>query len=392
MDFFQRISRELDLPPVEKEQAIKELRAHFQDIRDDLILKGVSVEDAEKEAAAKLGSPGSIAAGLGAVHMRDGWKSTLLALLPFLMAVPTAMMTLGRHARQVSVSDEGDMMTWYLVDLNRPLILTGAALLVVFAAAMLVVGVREILHNKRPTWLATFLTAATIWPVGLMMSPELPFALTMSRVRVGYAALDQSDSHPYGDYMILFIICYFLIVPLLMIACSQISKLKRFTPIAAIATIAVIGLLAITPNRERWLAFIQLGVAISALICPIAAVLVLFARHPHSTPSRGSLCIFTAYALGTMVLMPKEAILGNVPFAVTMISAAIAVCVYSRVADKKIKYAALLCGAAAIAAAIWICFRAREFNVITAIIAVLMLIPMLFEFRRGTARDGLIVN
>jgi hypothetical protein len=352
MDYLQRISRELDLPPAEKAQALAELRAHFQDIRDDLVAKSASIEDAEKEAAAELGSPESIAAGLGAVHLRDGWKSVLLSLLPFLAAVPIWMMSRGIH----SLAPKPDRWAGRIIHLDRLLVLAGEALLVSFGLAMLIIGIRELLRNKRPTWLAPCLAVAILWPVGFLVCPGAPDQLW-------------------------FFLFWAMISSGLLTVCGWMPPAGwKLLAVGAVGA-ALAGLVPLIIWLEP--------PAPVALLAPVllalpAAGLALFARHPHSTPSRASLFIFACYAF-LMLLHQGFAL------AMTVTATMAAVFVYSRVADKKIKYATLLCAAAAMTAASWD-IRGQQGLDILVMVAVLMLIPALFEFRRGSAGNALIAE
>jgi len=64
MDFLSEIERQLDLPPAEKEQVMRELRSHDEELEAEFIASGLG-PDAANVAARRLGDPRDIGARRG---------------------------------------------------------------------------------------------------------------------------------------------------------------------------------------------------------------------------------------------------------------------------------------------------------------------------------------
>lgn len=151
MDFLEKVERQLDLPPAEKSQVMRELKSHYEEMRDQLIASGTDPAVVEAETAQKMGEPGDIAARLSVVHNRASWKSALLAAAPF--ALPILALTLVPTASR----------SWNIL---------GMVLLGVFGVILFILGLRQLLHGWRPVWLATWL--AGMLGITFVLSPYLP--------------------------------------------------------------------------------------------------------------------------------------------------------------------------------------------------------------------------
>ena len=146
MDFMKEIERKLDLPAAEKSQVLRELRSHYEELRDKLIASGMDAAQAEQEAARRLGDPEDVAARLRTVHCRATWKSALLAAFPFAGLV--LIRAVWRATVGIGVTDG-----WLQVTL-LPLVAVCLGLLMISGS------VRELALGRRPIWLATWLATA----------------------------------------------------------------------------------------------------------------------------------------------------------------------------------------------------------------------------------------
>ena len=87
MDFLEEVEMKLILPPEKKEQVMRELRSHYDEIKTELLASGMSGEEAEKEAQSRMGDPEKVVNRLKAVHR--WWlddKATLSDLLGYVLA------------------------------------------------------------------------------------------------------------------------------------------------------------------------------------------------------------------------------------------------------------------------------------------------------------------
>ena len=141
MDFLTEVEKKLDLPPGEKAQVIRELKSHYEEVKSELAESGTDGLSADEEAARRLGNPQDIASRLQEVHSRATWKSAFLTALPFLGAL-------------VFVEE-----AW----LARVVGFIPARVLLDCFAAMIVIGTwRELVRDRRPIWLPTWLAAAIL--------------------------------------------------------------------------------------------------------------------------------------------------------------------------------------------------------------------------------------
>jgi hypothetical protein len=367
MSFLDDVAKELDMPQSEKEHVLREIRSHYTEIRNELVAQGMDSKEADKEAGRRLGSPESIAVGLGTVHTRDGWKTTLLALLPFLAVVPVQMIRSGTR--------RGGVWSAPLAVTNRPLVIAGEALLITFGLAMLIIAIRELLRDRRPTWLAPFLAGAISWPLAFVHKHAPP-------------------PHTVLHLNHVIFICWITLSPGLLIACTWIRARKWRPLVISSVVMGVAALLGEVVLQRKSPAIIGgysslaqkypvlnevVGPAFAAVffLTPLmlltAAALMIFVRHTRSIPSKASLFAFSEFVFFMMLSGLETAQL-----AVTLVSTIAAVFTYSRVGDRRIKYAALFCGATVIIASFgwWI-----GTIPLLAMAATATLIPAVLEFR-----------
>lgn len=151
MDFLSEIERRLDLPRREKEQVMRELSSHYEELKTGLVESGMDEAGARTKAAGKMGSPQEIASRLQTVHMQSSWKGVVLAVLP--IAGMLILFLLDAFFSGM-IDPKPEPVT--LPPVWRPLFYVGAA----FALVMSVGCVRELAADRRPVWLATWLPAA----------------------------------------------------------------------------------------------------------------------------------------------------------------------------------------------------------------------------------------
>ncbi|MHB0999213.1 MAG: permease prefix domain 1-containing protein [Armatimonadota bacterium] len=380
MDYLKRFERELDISSVEKKQVVKEMSAHIEEMKEDVMSKGLSAEDAEAVVARKLGNPAKIAARLGAIHERSGWKSMLLSILPFLGVVPILMMILGTRNKGMD-----GLGTLYF---NRPLVLVGGALVILLSITMLVIGIREILHNKRPSWLASFLAASMFLPlVAFIKNKYAPMALTRSH----FDYTDSGDGFSFSPYWheILYSCFYWIIcvsVLVIIFALLRDGKWKLLT-ISALFAIAL-GARLVVFN-------IDINLALLSAVMFVIAGLVVFAKHRYSTTSRASLFLFVGYVF-FMIAFANDIDPDNSKFIVItrILSSAVAtILLYLRAANKWTKYMVILCGTVIINITdyLWkLSPQAGQSLLSMAVITVM--IPILFEIRTKRSNELLVAD
>ena len=149
MDFLREVEKKLDLPPGEKAQVIRELRSHYEELKGELAASGMDAELAAQEASRKLGDPSDVVSRLQAIHCRATWRMALLTAFPlfalFVMSIirfPLTHLLLGTNPNKSVVFP-------YLA----VMLIATALLGVIFLAG----SIRELVQNRRPMWVATWL-------------------------------------------------------------------------------------------------------------------------------------------------------------------------------------------------------------------------------------------
>ncbi len=168
MDFFSEVERQLDLPPDEKAQVIRELESHYLEIKDELIATGTDPAHAEQEAARRLGDPGEIAVRMQQVHCRATWKSAFLAAAPIQAPALLAMLVHGAHGM-------------HLLTLNA----LGITAMLLQAGLFGGVAIRELVLGRRPVWLPTWLAGGLVALAGLAWAlgpPGPPYSMVVALV------------------------------------------------------------------------------------------------------------------------------------------------------------------------------------------------------------------
>lgn len=140
MDYVESVERQLDLPSNDKKQVTRELRAHFDELREELIASGMGEAQTAQEAARRLGDPALVAAQITNVHSRMSWGSAFLAAAPLVIAA-----LIGRP-----------LSTQYRPSLDA----VWFVMLVAFATVTTAGCVREFIRDRRPIWVATWLAGA----------------------------------------------------------------------------------------------------------------------------------------------------------------------------------------------------------------------------------------
>jgi hypothetical protein len=175
MDFLSDVERRLDLPPAERSQVMRELKSHYREAVEELIKTDMSRTAATDEAVRRLGDPVEVACQLRAVHSRASLGSALLTMLPFVF--------MGL-----------DIYRWPLSHVV-PMILLSVVLSAM--GVLLIAGaVRELVRDKRPIWLATWLmgAAAAAGFFSAQLHPPVAKTITDSVLLILAMALIWRDS------------------------------------------------------------------------------------------------------------------------------------------------------------------------------------------------------
>lgn len=134
MNYLYNIYTQLDLPDDEKDRVMRELRAHYKELKRELIESGIKPKLAKVEAERRMGDAGDVAARLSAVHNSSTWKSAILSAVPFIISAIYLLI----------------YIHW-----TNPITRIWTASIV--AAAMLSVGGIALKHSRMPIWSAAWL-------------------------------------------------------------------------------------------------------------------------------------------------------------------------------------------------------------------------------------------
>ena len=137
MDTLKRIEQMLDLPDGDKAQVVRELAAHYEEIRQELVASGMEPIEAQEQAEKRLGDPQAIASSMNAVHCIAPWRSALIAAAPFVVS--------------------GLAVAYHLLHGVWAQVMLG---LILLSGAVIVAGaVRGFVRGGRPMWLPVWTAA-----------------------------------------------------------------------------------------------------------------------------------------------------------------------------------------------------------------------------------------
>lgn len=272
MDFLSEIAKKLDLPPGEKAEVLKELESHYREVEDELTASGMDEREVATEAGRRLGDPQDVASRLQTVHCQATWRTAWLTAFPlvvklviFLLSSTLVRVVLGTHAHKSA-----------MYSYQMSLVILAAVCGVFFLAG----SIRELVRNRRPIWLATWLAVgihelftAAHWLGDLVKWGE---GISMSRV-------DLSPS-----------VMFFI----LMVGLTSTIAYRRSAKWLAILGAWTVGAEVIY-LAVPWASFTtgSFIVFISLVCAPfmMSVALGLFARHPYGNTSQSSLFLFAYY-------------------------------------------------------------------------------------------------
>lgn len=276
MAFLTEFERKLDIPPAEKTQVMREMRSHYEELREELIASGMDAATAEQEAARRLGDPQDVASRLGTVHCRATWRTALLMVLPFLMAL-----FIHWHSEFISYGLKGGSAYLFVSDPRYVYAQVGSlVILSLICVLMIAVSARELKHSRRPMWLA-------VWTgVGLWSLISIPF---LSVLLYGDGAGQLGIVHLVVSSETL----------ALGIGATWISSKWR-TALGAGALIAALAV-AITPWAPSDMLVVML------LQAPFIMIIArrLFGSHPYGNSAQTSLFLFAFYASSLSYMIAK---------------------------------------------------------------------------------------
>ncbi len=320
MDFLGEIERKLDLPPAEKEEVVRELKSHYEELRTELVSSGMDAGRAEEEAARRLGDPRDIAARMGVVHCQATWKSAVLAALPFAAAAAIAA---------VCRAAVGPDATPSLFPANLAVLVPAS-----FGLLLISVSARELVLRRRPIWLATWLATACV------MAGEAHRAVL--RVNPGYHQV---------------LTAWHSSILILVLGAATAWAFRKsptwrgiylgITLLGTGARLMVYG----APSMDAILAIVYLLCAVS---CLIGLALKVFAWHPYGNVAQSSLFLFVLSAPISLRYGPSHQGTGYVACAALMvILGGATVLVFARARTWPRKLVALSAGLSAMVMVYW---------------------------------------
>ena len=367
MDFLSEVEKKLDLPPAEKAQVIRELRSHYEELKGELVASGMDVERARTEAAQRLGDPADVASGLCAVHCKATWKTALLTAFPLaamlivsLSRFPLMQIIKGPHAQRSAIYD------------YQMYVLIATAVL----GAVFVTGsIRELMRNRRPMWLATWLA------VGIRELVSAAYRLQeLTRWTEG-------QRMPQGGVLLPVAFLTLAAGALAMVMFRRSTKwfliLGGWTLLVEVIYIA----LPWASLRTLWSSAFMV-MADAPLITAVA--LGLFARHPYGNTAQASLFLFAIYvsnsSFSTRDFHWIVAVVNLLPPIVIVMT----VLAYARSANWRQKLAILAGGIVATTLANQLTHISAYQSLNTVFMLVwVILVPMLFERRWSERRPEL---
>lgn len=314
MDYLSRIEKQLDLAPAEKEQVMRELRSHYEELKEELVASGMDPKQAEEEAARRMGTPDEVAASRGTVPGTSSWKSALLATVPFIAAIPVLPLDIGK-----SVSHEAQVLR--------------ILYLAIYCAIMAGGTIRELRHDRRPVWLATW-SAASIVCATAVVRPVLSFLMPGTRVvpnLVSYAitwtimtciGLLSSRGAPKWAQVV--------VVGQMLSLLALAGMSTSWGIVMPAGTGALVGAVYFIPGSVAW----------------VVIALRLLALHRFGNVFLASLFLFVATAsqLGGYVYASSLSAITRADLFVPVLVAAVAVILFARAPTSRLKLMALAAG------------------------------------------------
>ncbi|OFX16215.1 MAG: hypothetical protein A2Z18_02690 [Armatimonadetes bacterium RBG_16_58_9] len=310
MDFLSEVERQLDLPPAEKAQVIRELKSHYLEMRDELLAAGTDPAEAEREAARRLGEPADIASRMQQVHCRATWKSAFLAAVPLLASILV-------------------LEAFGMYHLSR--IMSSIIAMLALAALFGGVAIRELALDRRPVWLPTWLAC------GLFALQKTAPALI-------------TGLKPALPVSVVAVTAVWLALPIAvaLLVCWKSPK-WRATAIAVSIAAAVVSIYSVCIDHPVPIVYRLLWLSIGSL--PDVALwtmiaLKVFADHRHGSVTHASLFLFAYFAMAwsriSFVFARGSDYTLLHTFVPPLLLAAVAVLVYARASTWRDKIAVLI--------------------------------------------------
>lgn len=255
MDYLKKIESQLDLSNAEREQVMRELKSHFEELKEDLIASGMTRNEARREAAKRIGDTSDVAARLSAVHNSSSWKSALLAAVPFIFS---AIFILGVH--------------------HITSIVMKIAAVSVLAAVMLLGSIPALIRGRMPYWTAAWLGGG-LTAVFAIIGYLTPLIISGTRVPSGLISVE--------------IAAFAIAVVTPIVAWRVIKRRKVAIIVSIICMIDSIYMISSGPSGSSIVPFIiGLLLALGLLIHFARSV---FEEHSHGNALNASLFLFAAF-------------------------------------------------------------------------------------------------
>lgn len=253
--YLQHVARQLDLPPRAKAQVIRELRSHLEEVRDELLQSGETLERAQEKAEWRVGNPDDIARRLQAVHGVASWKSILIALVPFVALI------IGHCGKWIG---------------KAPAEWTSALMISVIALATF----RELISGRRPFWVATWLAVILVADKTLL---NMAGVEACSRIGVGDVNLELNS---------LLLLCTAAVS-----ASWRSSNWRKAVIASSLALIATTGLFVAYRGRIDELNSVWALVSTASAITMLLAIAFrVFAHSEYSNAAQASLFLFMPFS------------------------------------------------------------------------------------------------
>ncbi|MHB0998706.1 MAG: HAAS signaling domain-containing protein [Armatimonadota bacterium] len=270
MTFLDEVKDKLDLPPTEKQRVMRELESHYSEIEEELLESGISESEAASEASRRMGDPGHIASRMQAVYGQVSWKSAFLAAAPFLCYLIGVQMILPMFfPKQPAFS---------------------ISFTLAMGVIMLAISLHELVSNKRPLWISTWLPFAfTILSPRITLSMATWLPITIKSFPSAESGMIVFLSVIFWRNMIDFLILGVAAVYLYRKSSAWQLRFSTITSIGILLTLALVSFI-FSPAMCEILHILIVAILLTAI------AMKLFAWHLYGCIDQVLLFLFTYYA------------------------------------------------------------------------------------------------